>query len=233
MSKYLMLTAIALSAGFTAAASAADLPASAYVKAPPPAWLWTGFYVGADVGGVWSSDAVSPMVPDGGAFPRTNTLHSNSWTAGGTIGYNFQSGPFVFGVEGDLGHMHIGNSKLDPPNEVDILDSGFYVDVTGRLGYAVNNVLLYAKGGWAYFDGKGTTTVLSGPFTPSSSSAFNGWTIGGGIEYKVTQAWSVKGEYQHFDFGSATANLTGGTVFPYKNSLTADTLKVGVNYRFW
>jgi outer membrane immunogenic protein len=238
MNKYLAATipALALSVVSTATAFAADLgaPAPAYFKAPPPAWSWSGLYIGADIGAAWSNLDVSPTVPDGGTFPRTNTLRQNGWLGGGTVGYNFQTGHFVYGVESDLGYLGIGKGKLDPPNEVDSINSAFYADVTARLGYAVDNVLFYGKGGWAYFDGKGTTTVLAGPFTPTSSSAFNGWTVGAGIEYKWTPGWSFKVEYQHFDFGSATATLTGGAgVFPYKNDLTADALKLGVNYRLW
>jgi outer membrane immunogenic protein len=234
MYRYLAATvaAVALGAGCAATASAADLSAPAYVKAPP-VWSWTGLYIGADVGAAWSNDDVSPTVFDGGTFPRTNTLRQNGWVGGGTVGYNFQTGHYVYGVESDLGYLGISNQKIDPPNEIDSIKSGFYADVTARLGYAVDNVLFYAKGGWAYYGGHGTTTVLAGAFTPTSSGTFNGWTAGGGIEYKWTPAWSFKAEYQHFDFGSATATLTGGGVFPYKNSLTADTLKLGVNYRLW
>jgi outer membrane immunogenic protein len=239
MHKYLAATAagLALSGSFLAAASAADLgaPAPVYVKAPPPAWSWTGFYIGADVGAAWSNDDVSPTIFDGTTFPRTNTMRNSGWLGGGTVGYNFQTGHYVFGVESDLGYLQAGKSKLDPPNEIDSLNSAFYADLTGRLGYAVDNVLFYGKGGWAYYGGRGTTTVITGAFTPASSGTFNGWTAGGGIEYKFTPSWSAKVEYQHYDFGSATATLTNtvGTVFPYKNELTADSLKIGVNYRLW
>jgi outer membrane immunogenic protein len=240
MNKYLATTAavVALGAGFTAAASAADLgtPAPVYTKAPPPVWSWSGFYVGADVGASWSNDNVSPTVADDGTFPRTNTLRDSGWLGGGTVGYNFQTGHYVFGVESDLGYLQAGQSKADAlgGTEIDSLASSFYADVTGRLGYAVDNVLFYGKGGWAYYDGKATTTTQLAGFTWANSGAFNGWTAGGGIEYKYTQALSFKVEYQHFDFGSSTATITGAAgVFPYKNDLTADTLKLGVNYRLW
>jgi outer membrane immunogenic protein len=220
------------------AASAADLPM--YSKAAPPAavptWSWTGFYIGADVGGDWSRDIVSPTVADGGVFPRSNRLSPSGVLGGGTAGYNFQSGAFVFGLEGDLGYMTIRASSPDLAGgtEVDFIGgSGFYGDVTGRLGVTFDRALFYVKGGYAYYGGSVTTTTGLAGFTVNSASGFNGWTLGGGVEYKITPAWSVKAEYLHFDFGSKTATLTSaGGVFGYNNALTVDTVKVGVNYTF-
>jgi outer membrane immunogenic protein len=235
---------LGLSIGFSVAAFAADLgvpsPAPVYTKASPPeSWTWTGFYLGADAGGAWGRDVVSPTAPDGGVFPRSNTLSGSGFFGGGTFGYNFQTGPWVFGVESDLGYLGIGKSVPDPQagiTEVDAINSTFYADVTGRLGYAVDRFLIYGKGGWAVFDGTGqTTTTLSG-VDITNTGTFNGWTAGGGVEYKITPAWSVKAEYLHFDFGSGTATIANnpaGTVFGYKNDLTADTVKAGINYRFW
>jgi outer membrane immunogenic protein len=241
MCKYLAAPAatLALTVGFAGAASAADMPAPEYTKAPPPViWTWTGFYIGADAGGAWSKDVVSPTVADGGSFPRSNTLQTGGMLGGGTLGYNFQTGSFVYGIESDLGYMQLGygyhQADQGGGTEVDFVNGGFYADVTGRIGYAVDHALIYGKAGWAYFGGTATTTTALPGFTWSNSGAFNGWTAGGGIEYQFTPRWSVKAEYLHFDFGSATATITGAAgVFPYKNSLTTDTVKMGINYRFW
>ena len=139
---------------------------------------------------------------------------------------------------------------------------GFYGDITGRLGYSVDRALFYAKGGVAFIDtdikanyvGQNCSTARNcwlRPNAPVNSSTFNfdqsdtlwGWTVGGGIEYALSQEWSVKIEYQHFDFGSTSFTHDGeydiaGT--PWHSTLggkvdvsnTVDSVMVGVNYHF-
>ena len=137
---------------------------------------------------------------------------------------------------------------------------GLYGDITARLGYAVDRVLFYAKGGAAFLDvdikanyiGQNCSTARNcylHPNAPVNASTFNfeqsdtlwGWTAGGGIEYALSQEWSVKVEYQHFDFGSTSFRHDGsfdipGT--PWRSTLkgeaeisqTVDAVKVGVNF---
>jgi outer membrane immunogenic protein len=221
------------------AAFAADLPtykapAPMAPITPPPSW--TGFYIGGDIGGAWASDSVSPTVADGGTFPRKNTLSTSGVFGGVTAGFNYQIGAAVLGIEGDFGGMGIGGSKADPGtgSEVDHLNSGIYGDVTGRAGFLVmDNALLYIKGGFAAFGGDAQTTTGVAGFTVASTGTFTGWTLGGGLEYKFAPSWSAKIEYSYFDFGAENATLTGvAGVFPYKNNLSVNTIKVGVNYFF-
>jgi outer membrane immunogenic protein len=224
----------------TGAAHAADLPTH---KAPPPAapmapppLSWTGFYIGGDIGGAWASDAVSPLKADGGTFPRTNTLSPSGIFGGITAGFNYQLGAAVLGIEGDFGGMGIEESKKDllGGTEVDHIASGVYGDVTGRAGFLVmDSALVYVKGGFAAFGGEAQTTTGIPGFTIGSTGTFTGWTLGGGLEYKFNPSWSAKIEYSYFDFGAENATLTSGAgVFPYKNDLTVNTVKVGVNYAF-
>ncbi len=225
----------------TGAALAADLPTH---KAPPPVEpyappppSWTGFYVGGDIGGAWASDGVSPNIADGGTFPRKNTLSPSGVFGGATAGFNYQIGAAVLGIEGDFGGMGIAGSKADllGGTEVDHLNSGVYGDVTARAGFlVVDNALLYLKGGFAAFGGAGQTSTGIAGFTASSTGTFTGWTLGGGLEYKFAPSWSAKIEYSYFGFGAENATLTNGagTVFPYKNNLSASTIKVGINYFF-
>jgi outer membrane immunogenic protein len=218
------------------AAQAADMPMKAPPPAPMPSWSWTGFYIGASVGGDWTRDNVSPTIADGGTFPRSNIMKPNGVTGAGTAGYNFQSGVFVYGIEGDLGYLSIRRSQADllGGTEIDFIGgSGFYGDITGRAGVAIDRALFYVKGGYAYYNGSVMTTTAIPGFTVGSASYSGGWTGGLGVEYKITNDWSVKGEYLHFDFGTKTATLTSGAgVFGYNNALIVDTFKVGVNYRF-
>jgi outer membrane immunogenic protein len=230
-------TGIAASAALiTAPAFAADMAVKAPPAPPPVVATWTGFYIGLDIGGDWGRDRVSPLVPDGGVFPRSNTINPSGVFGGGTLGYNWQTGNFLLGLEGDVGYLGLNGSAADPGGgtEVDHIKGGVYGDVTGRLGVIFGPALLYGKGGSAAVDGRGTTTTQLAGFTWTSSSAFtNGWTAGGGLEYKISGPWSLKVEYLHFDFGTKNAMINGaGGPFPYSNKLTADSAKFGVNYQF-
>jgi outer membrane immunogenic protein len=230
----------------TSHAFAADLwaPPPMPYKAPPPppptpAWDWTGFYLGIDVGAAWATDTVSPVVADPtgptGTFPRSNKLSSSGPLGGATIGFNYQLSSFVFGIEGDIGGLALANSVADAGSgslaEIDSINNGLYGDATGRLGFVWGPALLYGKGGWAFFNGQASTTAAG--FTSTGTGTFTGWTYGGGIEYRLEGPWSAKIEYLHFDFSTKDASLTGvAGVFPYANALSVDTIKFGLNYKF-
>ena len=242
----------AVAAGTLAIATqvnAADFYGSGYKDAPiGVAPAWAGFYVGAHVGGALA-DMRTTDVGYGGAgwgatFPGDKfDNNSNGVIGGGQVGYNYQTGGFVFGVEADFGG--IGLSHATNPygytNYFSSIASGFYTDATGRLGYAAGPALFYVKGGWAYYDGSVSMTdnigiapwVCTG-FTNchSSASGLSGWTLGGGIEYKMSPSWSVKGEYRYFDFGSVTNHWVDAYTNPwsFKHQLNADAVTFGINY---
>ena len=198
------------------AASAADLAARPYTKAPPlsPAINWSGFYVGAMGGYAFDSD-------NGGGF------------GGGTIGYNWQfsGSQFVFGIEVDAAGASIKESQAAIVNgavgtvedKMDALGS-----VTGRVGVAVDAALFYAKGGYAWANNKLSASAPG--FAVSDSHVHSGYTIGGGIEYMFAPNWSAKAEYMFIHLDNKTYTL-GGLAF---DSGTGEfhTVKVGVNYHF-
>jgi outer membrane immunogenic protein len=217
-------------------ALAADMAVKAAPLAPAPI-SWTGFYLGLDAGGAWARDVVTPTVPDGGVFPRNNTLTPTGFLGGGTVGYNFQAGNIVFGVEGDLGYMNLNVRKPDLLGGTEannLVGSNLYADATGRIGFVASNAyLFYAKGGYAVYEGKANTTTGLAGFTVVNSGSFHGWTVGGGLEYKMTANWSSKIEYLYYDFGTETANLVSGAgTFPYANVLKVNSVKIGLNYTF-
>ncbi len=130
---------------------------------------------------------------------------------GGTVGYNYQTGAFVFGFEADFGGVGLtGTNYYSVPsgnNYWNKQDGSFYADVTGRLGFAAGPALFYAKGGWAYLDD--ASSFGFGKLVGNSwytDSSLDGWTIGGGIEYMWSPNWSVKAEYLYFDFGKLNHN---------------------------
>ena len=219
-------------------ANAADL-SGGYKDGPAYAGFdWTGAYIGAHVGGAWSSLAVTNLDNYTGASKFSN--NANGVFGGGTIGYNLRAGSFILGVEGDLGSMNIGRTVVQPGSPggdtKSNLGSGLYGDITARLGLPAGNALFYVKGGYAFYSGEASVfdncnTYPCGLHLDQSnkSGTFDGWTAGGGVEYLVSPAWSIKGEYLHFDFGNQTVQFTG-TGENWGNKLTVDTVKFGLNY---
>jgi Opacity protein and related surface antigens len=213
--KRLLLAGAAVLSLMTAA-SAADLAARPYTKAPPlsPATNWSGFYIGAMGGYAFDNS-------NGGGF------------GGGTVGYNWQvpGSQFVFGIEVDAAGASIkdsatgiiGNTVVTAEDKISALGS-----VTGRVGVAANAALFYAKGGYAWVDNKFSATVLG--VTNSDSKIHSGYTIGGGVEYMFAPNWSAKAEYMFTHLDSQTYNLFGLAL----DSGTAEfnSVKVGINYHF-
>jgi len=218
--KRLLLAGVALSVA--SAASAADMQARPYTKAPPPAivspaYNWSGFYVGAMGGYGWGTNAGS------GGF------------GGGTVGYNWQfpGSQFVFGVEVDAAGASLKDSfSIEDQGIVAFQDSKInaFGSVTGRAGFAMDAVLLYAKGGFAWGNNKTTVSIPAFGLTSSDSHTHTGYTLGGGVEYMFAPNWSAKGEYMFTSLGSENYNLLGDQLA--SGNIDFHTIKVGVNYHF-
>ena len=239
MKKTLAAATVAALMGVAGAANAADLykggslkDAPAYV--PPP--TWTGFYIGAHVGGFWA-DINNRDVNDFLGTTAWGNNNNDGVFGGGTVGYNYQTGSFVFGVEADFGgagltgNWNNGIAAHTDGNFWAKNDANFYADVTGRLGYAAGPALLYVKGGWAFLD---TNLSVGGnlrgtDWSASSNGGLDGWVVGGGIEYQWAPSWSVKAEYLYFDFNHANLDWT---TFNFERDLTVNSFKVGINYHF-
>ncbi len=210
------------------AANAADLypnpPPASYF--PPAAYvgqnIWQGFYAGLNGGYGWSDNG--DQVSSGSA--AVDRAKPQGGFGGGQIGYNFQSGPIVYGLETDIqgGDLSARSSGLASKESTD-----WFGTVRGRLGYAFGHVLIYGTAGFAYGDVYQSANFGGNVF--SSSGTQPGWVAGGGIEYKITPAWSLKGEYQYIDLGSESLTDAGGAS---TNSLDTSfqTVRFGVNYRF-
>jgi outer membrane immunogenic protein len=218
--KRLLLAGAALSVA--TAASAADMQARPYSKAPPaivsPAYNWSGFYIGAMGGYGWGS----------------GDSEGSGGFGGGTVGYNWQfpGSQFVFGVEVDAAGASIKDSFTEDLGGGVLLTQEFktnsFGSVTGRAGFAMDAVLFYAKGGYAWANNKASISALGTTF--SDSQTHSGYTIGGGLEYLFTPSWSAKAEYMYTSLGGETYNL-GGVPLD-SGSLDFHTIKVGVNYHF-
>jgi outer membrane immunogenic protein len=205
----------------TIAAQAADLPQPSY-KAPAysaPAYAnWSGFYVGLNAGygfgtSTWDVPAVSTS-PKG-------------FLGGGTLGYNFQTGSWVWGAEGDFDFSTMKGSAACGVGTCETKNS-WLATARGRIGYAGwNNWLPYLTGGLAMGDIKANNSVLG----TGASKTQIGWTAGGGIEYALWTNWSVKAEYLYVDLGKFGCGISCGAVSD-NVSFKANIVRAGVNYRF-
>ncbi|WP_315738113.1 MULTISPECIES: porin family protein [unclassified Bradyrhizobium] len=213
--KKILLATVALAA-LAAPAAAADLAARpTYTKAPvaAPVLTWTGFYIGA-MGGYANEDADFAAMKGG--------------FAGGTVGYNWQQGAVVFGLEADAAWADINANvgALGVNAESKIRDWG---TVRGRIGYAFGPTLLYATGGYAWADNRVSLTAPG--FAASDSKIHSGWTVGAGVEYMFAPNWSLKGEYLYKSFGGESYTFTGlGTLAT--GTLNVHSGQVGINYHF-
>jgi outer membrane immunogenic protein len=229
-------------------ASAADLPVKAPVyKAPVVVpYNWSGFYVGLNGGYGWGSDDRAD-VSGGGFWTLSGNGQGQNITPvggifGGHIGYNWQvNANWVFGVElsGDWASLKKTDASIYFPttdswqSEVNSL-----MTATGRIGYAVGNWLPYIKGGYAGANLKSSMFDNVGHVL-SEEQWRNGWTVGAGLEYAVSQNWTVGAEYDYLDLGSRTwAGFTNFIVMPggiselIRDKLTINAVLGRISYKF-
>jgi outer membrane immunogenic protein len=219
----------------------ASYPAPVYV--PPN--TWAGFYVGLNGGYGWGSGGDSILYNDGGAGSfaggdQSSRAQPQGAFGGGQIGYNLQSGSLVYGVEADFqgaglsdrfsGATGLGNSFTSRES------TDWFGTVRGRLGYSFGRTLLYATGGLAYGDVRQRAMVSDAggdSLTLGNSSTQTGYAVGGGLEYKIAPAWSLKAEYQYIDLGTEKLNGIDSNAVPVStNGLDTafHTARIGLNY---
>ncbi len=221
MKKFASLIAAITAFGFVNAASAADMPMrSASAPMMAPGYNWSGLYIG--VNGGYGTGTVA-----GGLFP---TLGSSNPTisgglVGGQIGYNFQFGNWVLGIEADYDWAGINGSGTVAGSNVKVTSLG---TARGRLGYAWDRVLVYGTGGFAWAGATG-----SGPGFADETKTHTGYAAGGGLEVGVTQSLSVKGEYLYTSLTSQNYFTTQGCVGACDAGANIHTFRLGANWRFW
>ena len=232
MKKTLLLAAasiVALSAA--APAVAADLAARPYTKAPAMVaaiYDWSGFYIGINGGG-GSAHSTWDLV--GGA--REGSHDATGGTVGGQIGYRWQAGQWVFGIEGQGNWADFSGDNISAVfatrNRSKIDSFGL---ITGQVGYAWNNVLVYVKGGAAVvgdkFDIRSTAT---GALFGSTDQTRWGGTVGAGLEVGFAPNWSVGVEYNHIFLQDKDVIFTG-LVGTERISQGVDMGLVRLNYKF-
>jgi outer membrane immunogenic protein len=211
--------------------------------APAPVGTWTGFYIGLNGGG-----GITNTTSDFDVAGIPFATAKNSLTGalgGGQIGYNWQQGPALFGVEADFQFSGMQGTLstacpvvacVVPVTASFTQKMPWFGTARGRLGLVGPSWLVYATGGYAYARIE-TDASASAPgiaAAVSQTETRNGWTVGGGIEVAVNRAWSAKVEYLYLDFGSANNawTLTGLPTVNDNARIYSNVVRAGVNYKF-
>lgn len=246
MKKILFSTIGIVAFGLSAPASAADLAARPYTKAPAPMvatiYDWSGFYIGINGGGGSSRKCWDFVTPVTGVLVGEGCHNATGGTVGGQVGYRWQSANWVFGLEGQGNWADFSGdnvSLLFPAqrNRTKIDAFGLF---TGQVGYAWNNVLFYVKGGGAVVADKYRIYVAPGlvgadTLLASTNDTRWGGTVGAGLEFGFAPNWTVGVEYDHIFLGNRTLTLTapGGVAFQTDRiSQNVDMGLVRLNYRW-
>jgi outer membrane immunogenic protein len=206
-----LMTAIGLSA-----ALAADIGPRARQAPREPTYVaynWTGAYIGLNSGGAWgSSSYAAPFA--------SNSINTSGGLIGGTLGYNWQAGRAVFGLEGDVDWSNLRGSGICGATTCETRNS-WLGTARGRLGYAIDRVMPYVTGGLAVGDIRSSIAAVG-----SANTTKAGWTLGGGLEAAIAGPWTAKVEYLYVDLGR------GASVAGADASMRANVVRAGLNYRF-
>jgi outer membrane immunogenic protein len=255
--KRTLVASVALIGGITSAAMAADLPPpmappprapAAYIPVAP-AYNWSGFYIGGNLGAGFSKGTFSDSF--GSTFNSSNS--NTSFLGGGQVGvnYEFYNG-IVIGAEAMFDWAPNTNNNITATgagpaagsSATAQLNNRWLTTVTGRLGYAFDRVLFYGKGGGAWVGQNNSnvsvTNTATGAVTPtslSSNSTNSGWTAGIGVEWAFAGNWSAKAEYDYVGLTNQTYTVapTGGVFAGDSISASSRSIQLvtaGLNYKF-
>jgi outer membrane immunogenic protein len=206
----------------------ADLPSNQ----PPsvaPAFNWSGLYAGINAGYGYGSTGWANEWFQTGNFP------TNGFVAGGTLGYNFKTGLWVWGLEGDFDYSTMRGASCSAlcaplclPTQFCETKNPWFATARARIGYAVDRFLPFITGGAAF----GEITMT--PAADKTDTATKvGFVIGGGLEYAFMDRWSAKVEYLYADLGQAKCSIaTCGIGTPVDVKFNTNLVRVGVNYHF-
>jgi outer membrane immunogenic protein len=208
-----------------------------------PSYNWSGFYLGVQGGGaVGDLDwAYVTGLPGGSSAPLLGGTAANHTTSGGLIGaalgYNWQAGTWVFGLEGDFAWASITGTATCPNPAFDCQSKlGSFTTARGRIGWSWGPGMIYGTGGGAFGDQHIRTVDIAGVATPPTGTPRNGsseftvgWTAGVGIEFAFAPNWSAKAEALYFDLG--TDRYTVDNALRVDAGHSGLVVRGGINYR--
>jgi outer membrane immunogenic protein len=219
---------------------------------PVPVFTWTGFYLGAQLGYGWADNENNDFLPEAFVFTPAGTLvpftggfnrgDSDGFLAGVHAGYNFQFGQFVLGVEGDVEGVFADDDDDDPFRGVLLVDRNgqpiiyrfgdngldWAGSIRARAGVAFDRLLIYATGGWAF--GGVSGGFGNDLFNDSGDDTIDGWTIGGGVEWAITNNLTTRLEYRFTSFDrdhDVFNNINIGD-----DSVDFHTIRAGLSFKF-
>ena len=257
MKKIRFIHVAALAGTLTGPALAADLPMKSEAPYVEPRFSWTGCYVGGHVGGGVGSKAMTDpvqLVQDSLIAPGTTagittvTTSPTGAVIGGEIGCDYQfSSNVVMGIEGTASGTTMRGSAMvglpaGVPGDTALVQANndFLAGVTGRVGYAFDTVLLYARGGFAVagdkYDVSGGTFNGGGPFHFQGVDNRYGYVVGGGLDWAFTRHWSANVEYDYYGFGNGNVLMTdqfSGLSGAVNVKQSVQVIKVGLNFHIW
>jgi outer membrane immunogenic protein len=237
---------------------------AAQAQQAPGAFDWSGFYFGLNAG--WGQSGDDSVTTTGVAAgnvanvlanrrPGSLDVKRDGFVGGGQVGYNWQRGNFVFGLETDLDYTDLSKRSgfTSTLNDVSsIKQKQYYLGTArARLGYAWDRVLVYGTGGYAYGRYKNEATFLSNgagqpvQFGGAHGGMGSGWTAGGGIEYALPtnsmtvfgNAVTLRAEYLYYDLGERTLSVNsvpgvgvGSYASRFENN--GNLFRVGLNFKF-
>jgi outer membrane immunogenic protein len=214
-----VLVGLGLIPFFASSVMAADLAVKAPVAKLSPIYNWTGCYAGAHFGSLFVQQDWAGLGAD----------HDTGLVVGGQLGCNYQISTWVFGIQGDAAWSDATGTHTDQVSGLtDQWKTDSLASVTGRLGYAWDRLLAYGKGGGAWKHVK----YDNGVTTPSETR--DGWTVGGGFEYAITNNVTMFFEYDFYDFGTRTVGFTSAAGLPQSVDIRDhdSVVKVGGNWKF-
>lgn len=219
--KKLLLASVALAALAAAPAFAADAIVEEPIVDLPVGFSWTGAYIGIQGGYSWGD-----VDRDTGAFQ--NSYDADGFLGGVHVGYNYQfTNNLVVGVEGDMEWAGLDGDDAGVGGTVDETDFNWQGSVRGRLGYAIDRLLVYGTGGVAFAS---IDHNNAGGVPVSNQETYTGWTAGAGVEYAFTDNLTTRLEYRYADFGSEDFAPAG--LAPFSTDITTHTVRVGLSYKF-
>jgi outer membrane immunogenic protein len=243
MKRFLLSTVGLIALEMAAPALAADLPpAQTYTKAPAyvaAVYDWSGLYIGANAGYGSSRDCWNLVTPGTNVLTPEGCHKATGGVAGGQIGYRWQIGTWVLGLEGQGDWAGLTGSNVNTLSAAlnDRTQVNAFGLMTGQAGYAWNNALFYVKGGAAITADKYNEilTATGAAFANGQETRFGG-VIGAGVEYGFTPSWSAGVNYDHLFMGRNNVGFTNPATGALRNtqSITqdADLVTARINYKW-
>jgi outer membrane immunogenic protein len=228
------IAAVALLVG--GASSAADFSRKGVLPpAPelPTFYNWSGIYLGGQLGYSWGSDRASEFTSAGRApLGRSFDYSPSSFIGGARLGFNYQFGAIVVGVEGDIEgvNAHAGQGDLGGVVRV---RQDWQGSVRARLGYSLDRILVYATAGAAFTKLEYSYVTPLGGLSEISNTSRTGWTVGGGVDYALTDNVILGLDYRYTDYGTfdhvGQSAYLGRTV---EHEPSAHAVRASLAYKF-